>query len=139
MKTDEYAAIIRSMIEHENSLMNHRMTWMWTSQGLLVTATGIMWEIHIFLILLVCLFGFCSSISLGISCNSALRAIKSLRIDWGERKKEDPEYRGPRVIGSPEMRPFISKLFPWNFLPWLMALIWICIAVARFILVENPA
>jgi hypothetical protein len=32
--------VLRAMIRHENDLMNHRLTWLLTSQGLLFTALG---------------------------------------------------------------------------------------------------
>ena len=134
MKTEEYAAITRSMIEHENTLLNHRMTWMWTLQGLLVAATGVMWNIHFSLVLLICVFGFCSSISVGVSLRSALRAISSLLKDWGDRVSSDSEYNGPRVIGSPAIRRYITVLHPWNFLPWLMAIVWVLLAIAKLTL-----
>ena len=35
MTNEEYAAIIRSMIEHENQLINHRLTWLAAFQGFL--------------------------------------------------------------------------------------------------------
>lgn len=139
MNTEEYAAIIRSMIEHENTLLNHRMTWMGTLQGLLVAAVGFLWKIDNHLILLICIFGFCSSASIGISFNSALRAISSLLQDWEKRKSKDPDYDGPRVIGSPGTRPIISKLQPWTCLPWLLALMWILLAIANFILVDQAS
>ncbi len=139
MTTDEYAAITRAMIEHENTLLNHRMTWMWTLQGLLVAAAGVMWGFHSFLVLLICVFGFCSSISVGVSLQSALRAIDSLLSDWTNRVSRDPNYNGPRVIGSPGVRPIISKLQPWNSLPWLMALIWILLAIAKFSIKQTAA
>jgi hypothetical protein len=132
MKTKEYAAIIRSMIEHENTLLNHRMTWMGTLQGLLVAATGFMWEIDDLLVLLICVFGFCSSVSIGISFKSALRAIKRLLEDWDDRKSKNPYYDGPDVIGSPRIKSFRSKLNPWNILPWLIALVWVLLAITKF-------
>ena len=132
MTTEEYAAITRSMIEHENTLLNHRMTWMWTLQGLLVAAAGVMWEIHNLVVLLICIFGFCSCISVGVSLQSALRAIESLLKDWEDRASGDPNYDGPRVIGSPGVRPLLSKLHPWNSLPWLMTVVWVLLAIAKF-------
>ena len=85
MKNKEYAGIIRAMIEHENTLLNHRMTWMWTTQALLVTAAGIMWRYHHLLVQLICFFGFVSCVSVGLSLRSALRAIDSLLADWAKR------------------------------------------------------
>jgi hypothetical protein len=42
-KTDD-AAIIRSMIECENRLLNDRINWLVTIQGLLFTALGFAWD-----------------------------------------------------------------------------------------------
>ena len=130
MNDEEYAAIVRSMIEHENTLLNHRMTWMWTLQGLLVAATGIMWGFHHLLVLLICFFGFVSCVSLGTSLQSALRAIDSLLKDWETRSAGGP-YDGPRVIGFSEVKSVLSKLYPWNMLPWLMAIVWVLLAIGR--------
>ena len=133
MNNDEYAAIVRSMIEHENTLINQRMTWMWTLQGLLVAAVGIMWDIHYLLIFLICAFGFFSCVSVGISLKSALRAIDSLLKDANTRLSEGG-YDGPRVIGSPGIRPVISKFQPGNLLPWLMMIVWVLLASAKIFL-----
>jgi len=133
MTDEEYAEIIRSMIEHENTLINHRMIWMWTLQGLLVAAVGFMWEIHYLLVLLICTFGFFSCISVGLSFQSALRAIGSLLEDWTQRSKGG-NYDGPRVIGSPGVRPILSKLYPWYALHWLMAILWILLAIGNYAL-----
>lgn len=37
----EWAGIAREMIRHENELMNHRLTWLLTAEGLLFAALGL--------------------------------------------------------------------------------------------------
>ena len=135
MTNEEYAAIIRSMIEHENTLLNHRMTWMWTLQGLLFAAVGFMWEIHDLLVLLICAFGLCSCISVGVSLKSAVRAIGSLLKDWDDRLSAGGSYHGPPVIGSPGVSGWLeANLKPWHILPWLTAGVWILLAAAKLAL-----
>jgi hypothetical protein len=34
----------REMVRHENELMNHRVSWLLTLQGLLFTALGFAWD-----------------------------------------------------------------------------------------------
>ena len=73
-----FIAVIRSMIQHENTLLNQRMVWMWTLQGLLFSAIGFLWKFNKLPVLIISLVGFLSCFSIGYSLNRANKAIKDL-------------------------------------------------------------
>jgi len=43
-KAEKYASSIRNMIQHEDTLINHRLTWFLVFQGFLFTTLGIVWR-----------------------------------------------------------------------------------------------
>ena len=88
----KYVAEIRSMIQHENALLNARMGWMWTLQGLLFGAISFLWEIHWILILIISLVGILSSISIGYSCIRASNAVGSLLEIAKDFKEKNASY-----------------------------------------------
>lgn len=127
MTNEEYAAIIRSMIEHENQLINHRLTWMAAFQGFLVAAVGFaMTEAALDetkLVLLIAALGFAIALSTAKTLWSSQRAIRSLLQDWQQCLNNNPKYNGPRVIGSPGPSA-LRWLHPWYFFPWAMMVFW---------------
>ena len=63
LKLDEQAAIIREMIRHEASVLNQRLSWCVTIEGLLLTALAFAWDrAQLLFVLLVCLAGIGISI-----------------------------------------------------------------------------
>ena len=44
MDQEKYYDTIRSMITHETTLRNNRLTWMWALQGQLLAAYGVLWD-----------------------------------------------------------------------------------------------
>jgi len=111
-----YVAEIRSMIQHENTLLNARMGWMWALQGFLFGAIGFLWEIHWIPILIIALVGFLSSISIGYSCIRASNAIGSLLDIARDFKEENASYYIlPPTLGA--RTKGIQWLLPWKFLP----------------------
>ncbi len=133
MNPEEYSSISRSMIEHENELLNHRMTWMWTFQGLLMGATAFAWEDSKMLLGIISFIGFTSAISFGLSFVSALRAIKNILTNWDKYSSENPGYEGPSVIGSDRKGGIHTFFKPWGALPWIVAFLWLGIATLKLI------
>ena len=131
MNSEEFAKITRSMIQHENELLNHRMSWMWALQGLLATASSFIWKDEVMVVQLICAFGFLSSISFALSFKSSMRAIDSLLNSWHVYAAENPGYTGPPVIGYPEPKLMTTFFHPWHSLPWLSAIFWVLLAWAR--------
>lgn len=118
------AEVIRSMIEHEGDLLNHRITWMVTLQGLLFTALGFAWdkEDAFGLIWVFGIVGIVISISSGISFRAATRAERRL-LDWWNHNKGD--YNGPDVVGLHAPNSILSMLYPWRVLPIVFVLAWL--------------
>lgn len=123
------AQIIREMIRHENTLINHRITWFSTLQGLLFTALAFSWDkkdaaglSYVFAVL-----GILLSISTFYSMRASLAAIKALREWWDNNRGQN--YDGPDVIGRrpdakslPLLRPYV--VFPLSFTiawSWILA------------------
>jgi hypothetical protein len=72
------------MVRHENELMNHRVSWLLTLQGLLFTALGFAWDkadAHA-LIYVFCATGAVVAISSQTVLNGAHQAIDQLRQWW---------------------------------------------------------
>ncbi len=131
MNSERYAAITRSMIEHENILLHHRMTWMWTLQGLLAAALVFAWEQDSLLLWLICAFGALSSASFGLSFVSSLIAVNNLLTLWHAYARDNPGYSGPPVIGTPRLKVIPTVLKPWGLLPWLSVVFWLAVATVR--------
>jgi hypothetical protein len=113
------------MIEHENELLNHRMTWMWTFQGLLMGAAAFTWADNNVLLGVISFIGFVSAISFSLSFISSLLAIKNIIADWHEFSDANPGYVGPPIIGSYRKGNIHTFFKPWGALPWLVALLWL--------------
>lgn len=131
MHPERFAEITRSMIEHENALLNHRMTWMWTLQGLLATAAAFAWREDVSLLWLICAFGALSSASFGVSFVSSLIAVNNLLERWHQYARANPGYTGPPVIGTPHSKIIPTVLKPWGLLPWLSVVFWLATAAIK--------
>ena len=66
-EANRYVGIIREMIRHEDQLLNHRLTWMWTLQGLLFSAAAFLWKSEGIPVLVIANVGLLSSITIGYS------------------------------------------------------------------------
>jgi hypothetical protein len=128
----DHESTIRSMISEENSLINHRVTWMSTLQGLLFAALGFAWDkansrelITVFCLLGMLVAGFSFHTLL-----TATRAMYRLYDWWLERQPR--KYRGPGVMGlPPASTSWISYLTPWNLFPVIFTLAWIAILIVN--------
>ena len=124
MEIDDFAEITRAMIKHENELINHRLTWMATFQGLLAATAGFAWENGtLLLIFLISLVGFVFSISTAKVLFHADQAIKTLLGAWEKRNGNPDEYSGPSVIGISRSYPR-NWLHPWTMFPATMVVFW---------------
>ena len=136
MTNEEFAAIIRSMIEHENQLINHRLTWLAAFQGFLVAAVGFAAsEAKLdgtILVYLICALGFVIALSTAKTLWASQRAIKSLLEQWNERLAGNPVHDGPRVIGSPGPSA-LQWMKPWYVFPWAMMVFWVVLAGVKLL------
>jgi hypothetical protein len=151
---------VRSVIEHENSLVNNRVTWLLVSQGFLFAAYGTLlasWgkgELKIgagtFVALLLALFAISAYIclSIGIVLAAAVKHIKFTHSWWYKIKMStasaevieeatyswsDRNQRHPYLQGwkaRKHTRPFDTEFMPYFFLGGWTILVFIGVIVA---------
>jgi hypothetical protein len=136
MKSDEqkltnvqYAEVIRSLIDHESEVTNHRMIWMAAFHGLLFTALGFAWDKPDTrsLITVFCLLGIAVSSLNAIALISSSIATRRLLIWWDNHKPTD--YNGPEVIALAPKNPrsLLFLIAPWNILALIFGFGWVAI------------
>ena len=125
-----HIAEIRKMIQHENTLLNARMGWMWALQGLLFSAMSFLWEIHWAPVLLIAIVGLLSSISIGYSCVRASNAVgELLKIAKEFKNAQAAQYELPPTLGARSKG--MQWLLPWKFLTWVFGVAWVFIIIFR--------
>ena len=119
------ADTIRTMIHRENEVINHRVTWLATMQGLLFASLGFAWDkpkIEPFVDLL-CFLGIAMSVILFALLAGASVAMYRLSKWWDDHKPKS--YDGPDVIGLKPLRwPLLRCFGPWSFIPLLFLMAW---------------
>lgn len=126
-----YTSVLRQMIQHENHLVNQRLGWMFTLQGLLFAATGVQWEKSIYAIVLFSLIGTISCISIGYTLTRGVNAIKFLLAKDEDFEKTHIFVQAlPPTIGSSHKA--IDYLLPSKLLPWVFGFSWVAIIIIRF-------
>ncbi len=96
------ANVIRSMIQHENSLTNDRISWLVTIQGLLFASFGIVWNSNTLskeLLSILGLLGILVAVSSLQSLTLANKARHEL-VAWWNDYIADKSYEGPPIIGT---------------------------------------
>ena len=113
-------SIARELIKHENDLIDHRLTWFITIQGLLFTALGFAWgkSDAKSLVFVFSGLGFLTAISTAFVLWGGAFAIENL-----SRTKDTVE---EPMIGR---RAGVEKIaYPWFSFPVLFGMAWILIA-----------
>ena len=95
---ETHAAIIRSMVVHEDDVTNHRMTWLVTLHGFLFAALGFAWKDGKVLIPLLGFVGVFTSLSIMYHLFLSHPGQSRRLVGMWESNKPDP-YDGPDVIG----------------------------------------
>jgi len=149
MDAAEYTSIIRSMIQHEDTLRDQRLGWLFALNGFLFAALGFAWAgaESTSLVLVLSAVGAVVALSVQRSLSTSVLAISKL-----SRSARDLDPNGeielPPVIGmrsterdrerertKAERRQagtsWLAVLDPWRFLPWCLAAAWLAIAVLR--------
>ena len=132
------AQLVLESAKHEDDLLNHRMTWMWTLQGLLFTALGLLWKVHPFPACIVSIVGLASCVSIGFSLRCSVRALHNLdeAREWASSVTY-PEQETPMMgLGKKEVTR--HYMLPWNVLPWLMGVAWACMPILILTLRSSP-
>jgi hypothetical protein len=119
----DHSKTIRTMIEHENHLVNYRLTWLITLQGLLFAALGFAWDKPNAwqIIVVFCTMGIFTAASCLVSLRYTQRAICRLEKWWCKNKPET--YDGPEIIGFP-LRGVVLYTLPWLVVPTIFILGW---------------
>ena len=132
METTEYTAIIRSMIQHEDTLRDQRLGWLFALNGFLFTGLGFAWADDDSgpLIVVLSLVGVLVAVSSAVALTRNQLAIAKLA-DLGAARTEQVGPLLPPVIAlrSKELRRDSGKagwlsvtwLYPWRMLPWALA------------------
>ena len=135
--------VIRSMIQHENDLINSRMGWMITLQGLLFAALGASINRqsgeNTFFLKLIPLIGLFSSLLTAWGIFTAQLAIARLQ-GWWEKHEEklkvsNTPYEGPPIIGhtdikNQKIRRILNRyITPWMLLPLVFIISWVTILI----------
>jgi hypothetical protein len=141
--------MFRRHIEHEDFLINHRMTWLLTMQGLLFTSLALLlphildfwnnsvgWIIFAALAVISCV-GAYVSLLLHIGLKAAKLAIDRLECEWAEFYGGDVR-DFVRIAGIGQNKPPLlheeyarqAKNKSWNQLPWALGIAWILILIA---------
>ncbi|MBC6436161.1 hypothetical protein FM036_45250 [Nostoc sp. HG1] len=130
----ETAQIIRSMIQCEEALLNNRISWLMTIQGLLFAGLGFAWDKKDAggLIISFALLGILVSISARTVLPFYSKASRDLIAWWDDYKPSD--YTGPDVVGFRASRSGVLWLIrPWRALPFIFIAGWLLILVAHLI------
>ena len=124
-----YEEIVRQMVRHENDVMNHRIMWLLTLQGLLFAALGFSWDKQDarYLVYVFCATGAVVALSSLPVLDAADRALRRLRQWWIDNRPDS--YNGPDVVGFWREARWNSILLPSRILPVLFILSWCAVAV----------
>lgn len=123
------AELSREMIRHENEIMNHRLMWFLTAEGLLLTALGFSFskenaEVAKNFIPVLSFVGIILGASVSIVLDSASAAI----VRWAPPHfKKNPS---GDVIGYRGL-PLFGLLAPWRIYPPMFIIAWYIISQMR--------
>lgn len=124
---------INERIKLENELINQRMSWLSTFQGLLFAAFALAWDKKIGaqpICLIACIIGILVSLSVGLAMYRANVSIKEASAKWDEIKPKGYAGLDPEGVRSASG---CDWLMPGSFMPCLFAVMWLCLFVVRSI------
>ena len=144
---------IRSQIEHEDQLINNRMTWLLQSQALLFTGFALTLStiskeepnsdfmiLGKWLFTILPLVGLSICLTVGRVVDAALCQIKNIHDWWEARAKQDEEKHHPPIIGSEGISS--HRRYLALYIPSCLAVVWLGVLVAfyqKFLLTIKPA
>jgi len=140
--TTEYRATIRDMIQHEDTLRDQRLGWLFALNGFLFTGLGIVWQDDgaLLLIGVLALVGVLAAIGSAAALMRSRLAIKKLTSLVPEQTAEEEKVLPPVIaLRSSTVREAVvapkwltaTWLLPWEMMPWALALAWLLVPVLR--------
>jgi hypothetical protein len=149
MDAAEFQSVIRSMIQHEDTLRDQRLGWLFALNGFLFAALGFAWSDAESTSLVLVLSGVGAVVALSVQRSLTTSVLAIRRLSRIARDADSYDVSGsPPVIGmrSSEREgerkrarverrqagtSWLAVLDPWRFLPWCLAAAWLAIAVLR--------
>ena len=138
MTSTDYVNVIRAMIQHEDTLRDQRLGWLFALNGFLFAALGFAWNSSdaTALVIVVSIVGVVVAISGIASMRASALAVRSLAGLPALQQHDGPE---PPVIAlrSDDLRRsgrfgrYIPLLYPWRVVPWCLVGAWIAVAAVR--------
>jgi hypothetical protein len=138
---------VRSSIEHENTLTNHRFTWLLTSQGFLFGAfalafqastshnpTGDTRSLYQYIMSGLAFTGIMASGYHSLGLLAAHQQHQRLEQWWRERPKEDPS-RHPPICGT---APRLFFYLPYHSFPFVFVVAWVFFVLVALENVIRP-
>jgi hypothetical protein len=122
---------VSAYLRHENDLVNHRLTWMWTLQGFLLTAYSLLLKDggDAVAASVVCVIGMVTCLSIGYSLFISEKILDKTNAyceEMNERLDLTLGYDKAKV--QPPPRSFWRFLFPWKLLPRFFLFAWLFLA-----------
>jgi hypothetical protein len=135
---------VTGWLEHENALLNQRMGWMLTLQGLLFAAAAVLFnnEGDVFPILVIAALGILSSISIFSTVQGGCHILDALNQERRalHRQLDEAAAFNP-LFPSEKPRSWIVNwvghrlLYPWRALPVLLFFSWV--ALTAYVLLRR--
>lgn len=120
-------------LSQENQLINNRLTWFGTLQGLLTAAMALLWGYEFWIIFILGLAGIAVSITISVSCRRANKVIDELD---GTLKSflhgEFSDYKNVlRWHPNREGRDYF--FMPGSSIPWIFIIFWVSVIIAKLV------
>lgn len=133
----QYLDLITEQLFRENELLNDRMHWMWTLQGLLFAGLGMVTKDfkNKFIAFSMCLVGLVSCLSIGYSILIGQDVLNVLNIQVNEIAVALESKIGVKAINL-DGGGNTNILMPWILLPWFLGVVWL--ALGLYILFAKP-
>ena len=123
-KIEEIAATLRSMVKHETTQVNRRLSWLCQIQGFLFAALGIVWEKGSKFMPILAIMGIVVAVLVFNSLIGSTAALNRIRRYWSKRKPKD--YDGPDIFGLyPEKPTILVFACSENMLPIVFVVGWL--------------
>ena len=131
----------RDDIRFNNELINHRLSWLGTLQGLLFAAISLMWNQagNDGLAIVICVLGAGVALSIGLATYGANLVIEDLegKIAAHERTRRahehpDHAFEAPAPAWTNRLK-WWWWMMPGYFVPWLFLAAWVGIILIRIL------